>query len=240
MHKFGLKHFAAAAVFGLSAASASAVVVTVTPPGTAVANQGLVSSVGGLACKNISFNESTNLQTFADPSSQCSGVSYNFSAGNPYVSGDSQGKYAKPPGDDSVYLSVGPSGTPNSGASPVTINLPNVNYFGFYAASLDWYNYVEFFKGRDSVGSFSGTTLAELAGVNASGNQSAGFYFNVYLSNDVSYFDSVVLTSANYAFETDNHSFGIATAPETVPVPGVLALLSIGLVGIGATRRKQA
>jgi hypothetical protein len=137
---------------------------------------------------------------------------------------------------------VSPSETGKSGDTPVTITLPSsANYFGFYAASLDPYNYIEFFDNLSSVGKYSGTQLASLAGLNATGDQSAGLYFNVFLSKDLMSFNKVVLTSTAYAFETDNHSFGIATAPEsTVPVPGVLALLSIGLVGIGATRRKQA
>ncbi len=241
MHKFGLKHIAAAAVFGLSAASASAVVVTVTPPGTALTNQGLISSVGGLACANISFNDSTNLTTFANPSTQCSGITYTPGSGRAYVSGSVGSQHAAPPDDTSVFLTVSPSQDGKSGDTPVTITLPNdANYFGFYAASLDPYNYIEFFENSTSVGKYSGTQLASLAGLNATGDQNAGLYFNVFLSKDLSYFNKVVLTSTAYAFETDNHSFGIATAPETVPVPGVLALLSIGLVGIGATRRKQA
>jgi hypothetical protein len=242
MHRFGLKHIVAAAAFGLTAASASAVVVTVYPAGTPVTNQGLVSSVSGLACANISFNDSTNLTTFADPSTQCSGITYTPGSGRAYVSGSVGGQHASPPNDTSVFLTVSPSETGKSGDTPVTITLPSsANYFGFYAASLDPYNYIEFFDNLSSVGKYSGTQLASLAGLNATGDQSAGLYFNVFLSKDLMSFNKVVLTSTAYAFETDNHSFGIATAPEsTVPVPGVLALLSIGLVGIGATRRKQA
>ena len=239
MYKSSIKHIAATAVFGLTAASAAAVVVTVNPPGTAVTNQGLVSSINGLACQNISFNDSTNLQTFVNPSTQCNGITYSFS-GSPYVSGSLSGQYSALPNDTSVFLTAAPSQEGKSGASPVSITLPsNANYFGFYSASLDAYNFIEFFENTISRGQYSWTQLAALAGI-PSGDVSTGQYFNVYLSKDMAFFNKVVLTSTNYAFETDNHSFGVAMAPESVPVPGVLALLSIGLVGIGAARRRQA
>jgi hypothetical protein len=241
VHKFILKQIAAAAVFGLTAASASAVVVSVTPAGTPVTNQGLVSSVPGLACQNISFNDASSLTVFASPTSQCTGVTYTPGSGRAYQSGSVGGQHASPPNDISVFLTVSPNDADKSGATPVTIGLPqNANYFGFYAASLDPYNFIEFFDGNTSVGKYSGTQLAQLAGVAATGNQGQGFYFNVYLSKDLSVFNKVVLTSTAYAFETDNHSFGIATAPDAeVPVPGALALLGIGALGMfGASRRR--
>lgn len=239
MYKSALKHIAATAVFGLTAVSASAVVVTVNPPGTPVTNQGLVSSITGLTCQNISFNDSTNLQTFVNPSTQCNSITYSFS-GNPYVSGSLSGQYSALPNNTSVFLTAAPSQEGKSGASPISISLPgNANYFGFYSASLDAYNFIEFFENTISRGQYSGTQLAALAGI-ATGDQSTGQYFNVYLSKDMGFFNKVVLTSTNFAFETDNHSFGVAAVPESIPVPGVLALLSIGLVGIGAARRKQA
>jgi hypothetical protein len=244
VHKFILKQIAAAAVFGMTAASASAaVVVSITPAGTPVTNQGLVSSVPGLACPNIAFNESSNLQTFLSPASQCTGITYTPGSGAAYVSGSVGGQHASPPNDTSVFLTVSPNDEGKSGATPVTIGLPqNANYFGFYAASLDDYNFIEFFDGNTSVGRYSGTELAALAGLtSATGDQSRGFYFNVYLNpKDLSAFDKVVLESTAYAFETDNHSFGIATPPDAnVPVPGALALLGIGALGMfGAGRRR--
>jgi hypothetical protein len=239
LYKSALKHIAATAVFGLTAVSASAVVVTVNPPGTPVTNQGLVSSITGLTCQNTSFNDSTNLQTFVNPSTQCNSIPYSFS-GSPYVSGSLSGQYSALPNNTSVFLTAAPSQEGKSGASPVSISLPsNANYFGFYSASLDAYNFIEFFENTVSRGQYSGTQLAALAGI-ATGDQSTGQYFNVYLSKDMGFFNKVVLTSTNFAFETDNHSFGVAAVTESIPVPGVLALLSIGLVGIGAASRKQA
>jgi len=244
VHKFILKQIAAAAVFGLTAASASAVVVSVTPAGTPVTNQGLVSSVPGLACQNISFNDASSLTVFASPTSQCTGVTYTPGSGRAYQSGSVGGQHASPPNDISVFLTVSPNDADKSGATPVTITLPtNANYFGFYAASLDPYNFIEFFNGSTSVGRYSGTELAVLAGLtSATGDQSRGFYFNVYLNPKdlLARFDKVVLESTAYAFETDNHSFGIATPPDAnVPVPGALALLGIGALGMfGAGRRR--
>ena len=244
MHKFILKQIAAAAVFGLTAASASAaVVVSITPAGNPVTNQGLVSSVPGLACPNISFNDASSLTVFASPTSQCTGVTYTPGSGRAYQSGSVGGQHASPPNDISVFLTVSPNDADKSGATPVTITLPtNANYFGFYAASLDPYNFIEFFNGSTSVGRYSGTELAALAGLSATGDQGEGRYFNVYLNPKdlLARFDKVVLESTAYAFETDNHSFGIATPPDAnVPVPGALALLGIGALGMfGASRRR--
>lgn len=159
---------------------------------------------------------------------------YNFNGAlpSPYsgaggLATGSTGTYAAPAGDTTQYMSVAlnsPSG------SELASYAHAYNYFGLYWGSIDTYNSLSFISG--------GTTIATLTGgdVIAAGAQfgdrfdaGANRYVNFSLSGGT--FDSVRLSSTQYAFESDNH------AVASVPEPGTFSLLSLGLAAIGLGRR---
>jgi hypothetical protein len=174
------------------------------------------------------------------------GVTVNFDAGLPaspiytgggLATGTVVGS-AAPLGDDTQYLSLGGAGRP----SPVNIDLTSLglqNYFGLYWGSIDSYNTVAFYNGAALINSFTGTQVAALATGLAtadSGSQTdatANRYINFVSDNAGEYFNRIVLTSSQAAFESDNHAF------RAIPTPALLP----GLVGMGVSfwrkRRQQ-
>jgi hypothetical protein len=207
------------AVAALTAAGSVVATPIVTVGGTAVANNGLTTSVAGVAI--LDFNGSA-LPT---------GVTMSSAAGN-LVTGSSAGNYAAPPSDTSQYLTVSPfSGT------PVTISIAGgANYIGFYAGSVDSYNTITFVSTAGNV-VYTGTQLATLAGVTANGNQGTGFYLNVFETGNA--FTSVILASSQNAFELDNFAIGRAAPPGAVPLPGTVALMGLGMVAFAVRRNKK-
>lgn len=198
--------------------------------GNASAGNGQVTNIAN-SC-TIDFNG-------GNANNNCGATYTNTVAGN-FVTGSAESLYAAPVNDSSTYLSVSPS----SGSQSVTITLgAAANYFGFYSGSLDAYNLVQFFLNGNLVDSFTGSDINAVAfpGTTADGDQAQAVYVNYFplLGNNQTFFDQVVYSSSQNAFETDNHSFAVAEI--TVPEPGSLALMGLaGAAMLLGMRRKQA
>jgi len=203
----------------------------ITLGGTAVADQGQVSSVAGVT--TVDFNTL--------PLSTPAGISYTGLGANSITSGSVSGQCAAPPGDTSNYLCVGPNRN-----TPVTINLSGAfalsNYFGFYVGSVDDFNFIDFYNGDTLTIALTGTQIANRAGIPPTGNQALGYYVNIYASAGEE-FNKIVLRSTQNALETDNHAFGVErTVPGSdsgIPEPSTYLTL-IPALGYLVYRRKRS
>lgn len=154
------------------------------------------------------------------------------------VIGDLGGKYAAPyvsatdSDDATYYMSVPDTNTRNQGTDRVAIfNLGmTANYFGMLWGSVDRYNTLQFLLSDTIVESYVGNDVSALANGNQ-GIAATNFYVNFF---NLPTFDTIRMISTSFAFETDNHAFGQVSVPE----PGALSLLALGLLSLGITRRR--
>src|SRR5690606_29292247 len=176
------------AALGLSFAAASAHSAVIT---TVEAESIWVTQQAGMT--TVDFNDGTTAP-YTD-------VTGDFTIFNS-PSGTAQS--AAPLGINSKFLSVP---NPNQNGS-ATIELDgSYDYFGLFWGSVDNYNSIHFYNNASWVASFTGADIAPLI---ANGNQvdwTSNRFVNFFFNDGDSY-DSIVLTSNGYAFETDNHAYG--------------------------------
>lgn len=138
--------------------------------------------------------------------------------GDPTVSG----------ADTTTYITTGIGSVEFSFAS-------SQKYFGLLWGSVDDFNTLEFYDGATLVGTLTGLDVT----ASASGDQGINgtFYVNI---NSTLAFTRVVASSSAHAFELDNVAYDAEPQDPTVPEPASLALMGLGLTGLGMLRRKRA
>jgi len=117
----------------------------------------------------------------------------------------------------------------------VTLSLPRLeNYVGLLWGSVDATNTLNLYNGETLVGTLTGSQIT--ATPNGDQGINGTYYVNI---DSTEPFDTVVATSFAGAFEFDNVAFDPADSP-SVPEPRTLAVLGVGLVGLGFARRRRA
>jgi hypothetical protein len=228
MDRKSLAAAVSAAALGLAASAANAGVV-VSIGGTALAGQGQTSVFNGQAGYTTFDFNSVALESLQAP----------YSGNGRVVVSSQSGQYAAPrtnaDPNTSRYLAV-PTQASGTSARSVTVNAPTLsNYFGLWLGSLDSYGSIAFFKDSAKIANYTGDTLRIVPNQQLTpGMQSEAAYFN-FSFNGGDAFNRVVLTSTQFALESDNHVFGTSV----VPVPGAAALMMSGMLAMLFAARRQ-
>ncbi|MEH2369305.1 Npun_F0296 family exosortase-dependent surface protein [Nostoc sp.] len=211
----------------------TAVVMSANPASaiTLQVNSGPFSSYAD--AKTVTFDDGTA----NDPNGF---VTYSNITSN-IVQGSVSSQYASPYGDNTKFLTIAPVGSNVAGDSGlVNIKFKEaVNYFGFYAGSLDDYNFVDIYKGDQLLKTFSGADVPTAIANGSWTSSEANMFINLVADTGES-FDRVVMRSNGVAFETDNHAYRLASVPEPSGMLGVLAIGACGMMSLFKRSQNKA
>ncbi|MBW4441392.1 MAG: PEP-CTERM sorting domain-containing protein [Plectolyngbya sp. WJT66-NPBG17] len=200
-------------------------------------------------------NGVTNQGAFSDFSNKAGTRTIDFNSGSAPTTG-----FAKYTFENASVSSVradrwapaGANGEVNEGnylavfqGGSVTIALQeSLNYFGMNWGAISPGNVFSFFKGDRLVKSFSTEDVNPVAPVRATQHSGEGNgYLHFYADKEADIFDRIVITqTGGGGFESDNHSFHMASYGDPRKVPEPTAVL--GLMAAGGAlllkRRNQA
>lgn len=166
-----------------------------------------------------------------------------------FARGDLANVYAAP-ANDLTFFAYGPNQGSSTDSAEVNFNYSgllstlgtnaSLNYFGLYYGSIDTFNDVVFYNADGQVlRTLTGTELiSQFNGI--SGNQdldSSNIYVNLFFTPDEE-FNSFSFRTSGRAFEVDNLVVGFQVTND-VPEPASLALLGLGLAGLGFARKRN-
>lgn len=165
-----------------------------------------------------------------------------------YAQGHLPGVYAAP-ANDTTYFAYGPSAGSGTTSSEINFNYTgllnalgngaSLNYLGLYYGSIDTYNDLIFYNAVGAIiQTVTGASLIDMFH-GEPGNQNAdtsNIYVNLFFTPEEEFTSFSFRTTAR-AFEIDNLVVGYNVAP--VPEPASLALLGLGLAGLGAMYRRN-
>jgi hypothetical protein len=208
------------------------------------------TAMPGFPTGTTTYNHPTDNEGCMFNSAGAPGISVSTTGGGFEIRANHAPGVAAVPGGDPSQGGVGGTCfgyTPSEGGDPGSVTVDytgfllgngnaKIDYLGFYWGSVDTYNDFLFYDGEELLTTITGASLlGQLGG--SSGDQvdeASNVYVNLFFDLDES-FTSFRVNSTGIAGEFDNIVIGLTNRP--IPAPETLALLGLGLIGLGLSKK---